>query len=89
MAAETKHVIVPEINKEHRIQIKNTNYSCIYLTHIFYFNEFDLKHSIFCCFKNGVHSLFAGTVYSRKYGTLFCLELPKFSKKHTESPILH
>jgi hypothetical protein len=44
MAAETKHVIVPEINEEHHAQIKNTYYSCIYVTCILYsFNKLDLK----------------------------------------------
>jgi hypothetical protein len=30
MVAETKHVIVLEINEEHRVQIKNSYYCCIY-----------------------------------------------------------
>jgi hypothetical protein len=29
MGAETKHVIVPEINEEHGVQIKNAYYSCV------------------------------------------------------------
>jgi hypothetical protein len=32
---KTKHVLVPDIN-DHLIQIKNTYYSCIYLTCILY-----------------------------------------------------
>jgi hypothetical protein len=47
MAAETKHVIVLEINEEHHIQIENTYYSCIYegrpesnATHLFSWPSF-------------------------------------------------
>jgi hypothetical protein len=37
---ETKCVIMPEINEEHHVRIKNTYDSCIYLTCIlYYFNK--------------------------------------------------
>jgi hypothetical protein len=42
--SETMHVIVPEINKEHHVQIKNTCYSYIYLICIIYYlNKYNLK----------------------------------------------
>jgi hypothetical protein len=44
MAAETQHVTVPQINKEHHVQIKNTHDSCMYFTCILYnFNQLNLK----------------------------------------------
>jgi hypothetical protein len=57
---EKKHVIgvVPEINKEDGVQIKNSHYSCIYLTCILLF--FQQFFSILLPLENGVHSLFSG-----------------------------
>jgi hypothetical protein len=59
---ETKFVIVPEINEEHRVQIKNTYYFCIYLTCILhYVNKLNLFiFLIFNFMRNGVHGLFGG-----------------------------
>jgi hypothetical protein len=42
--AETKHVKVSEGNEEHRVQIKNTHYCCIYLTCVlYYFNKLNVN----------------------------------------------
>jgi hypothetical protein len=41
---QTKHVLVLEINEEQCVQIKNTYYSCMYLTCILYYlNKLNLK----------------------------------------------
>jgi hypothetical protein len=69
-AEETRHVVVLEINEEHRVSIKNTYYSCIYLTHVFYcFNKLSSSpFSVFYFLRNEVHSSFGDTGYLRKYG---------------------
>jgi hypothetical protein len=72
MATEAMHIIVPDINEEHSVQIKNSYYSCIYLTRILHcFNTLNLKIVSVCHFlKNGVHSLFGGAGCLIKYSTL-------------------
>jgi hypothetical protein len=59
MAAETKHVIVLEINEEHHVQIKHIYYSCIYLNYFSKLNFF----LILCFMKNGVCGLFGDSGY--------------------------
>jgi hypothetical protein len=66
---EAERVIVPEINEQHCVQIKNTYYSCIYLTCIlYYFSKLNLKFFL----KNEMHSLFGDARYLRKYGICKC-----------------
>jgi hypothetical protein len=73
----THNLLLPITPPKHSIQIKNSYYSCIYLTCVLYYsNTFNLNiFSVSYFLKNGVHVLFGGTEYSRKYGTVLLLRL--------------
>jgi hypothetical protein len=72
---ETKHVtdLMPEINKTHHIQIKNTHYACIYLTCALYFFNKVIFFSIYYLLKNEVWGIQENTTYFPLTQQILCI----------------
>jgi hypothetical protein len=89
MATETEHIIVPDIKEEHCIQIKNTNYYCIYLTHMLsYVNKLNLEmfFNFLLLEKMGVWLIWLRRVFKKIW--YHCGEFSSNTVQHTDKKFL-